>query len=69
MGMFDNLGHLGVDVKALESRVGELMTIQQEMMAMGVSVSEIYSPPRVIKLAEKFGLQKGMAFVRPNYQQ
>ena len=47
---------------ALGDRIQELNTAQAEMSAiMGLEVSEVYSPARVIKLAEKYGLQKGVA--------
>ena len=56
------LRHLGVNVDGLNNRIQELNIVQTEMSTiLGMEVSEVYSPARVIKLAEKYGLQKGVA--------
>ena len=43
--LINTLGHFGVDIDALKGRTGELMSVNVEMSAMGVDVSEVYSPP------------------------
>ena len=59
--LFHTLVQFGVDQKRLDVRVQELVRVDAVMSATGVSASEIYSPPRVIKLAEQYGLQPGVA--------
>ena len=57
------LSKFGVDVKALETRVDELKDVANLMEIAGVDVSEIYSPPRVIKLAREYGLNRELLWI------
>ena len=56
------LGQYGVDVDRVQSKIQELKQVSRYMCCMGVDVTEIFSPPRVIKLAESYGLVPGLAF-------
>ena len=39
----------------------ELNFVVSQMSAMGVDVSEIYSPPRIVALAKTYGLREGFS--------
>ena len=51
----------GADKNEVESRVRELESVTRQMSIMGVDVAEIYSPPRVVALARKYGLRPGFS--------
>ena len=55
------LSEFGADKNELESRVRELASVTRQMSIMGVDVAEIYSPPRVVALARKYGLRPGFS--------
>ena len=55
------LESFGADKDQLMKRVIELNEVVVSMGAIGVDVSEIYSPPRVVALATRYGLRPGFS--------
>ena len=56
------LGKWGVNEDHLTQRIDELRDVSRCMQIMGVDVSEIYSPPRIVAMATRMGLTPGTSF-------
>ena len=59
--LIEVLGQFGVDQDRLSERVRELEQVAKEMQIMGVDVAEIFSPPRVVAIASRYGLRPGFS--------
>ena len=58
----DGLGLFGVDWSQVHASVVQRLRELSAVSAGGVpAVAEVYSPPRVIELAQQFGLRRGFA--------
>ena len=55
------LAAFGADRQQLTDRVTELEEAARHMQILGLDVAEIYSPPRVVELAQKMGLKPGFS--------
>ena len=55
--LIETLTACGVDGNGMEKIPLELNSVVRQMCAMGVDVFEIYSPPRVVALAKRYGLR------------
>ena len=57
----ETLAAFGVDGNGMEKILLELNSVVRQMCAMGVDVFEMYSPPRVVALAKRYGLREGFS--------
>ena len=61
IGLLDELKGFGVDAGKVEQRARELHDAAHRMSILGIDISEIYSPPRIVALAEQYRLRPGFS--------